>query len=241
MFKMLKLIGLTTSEESIARFLLNDFKTLMNKDFDDIVLKIENIPSRAFPMTCPKRLNAGQREDFIIFLCYKPNYWCQMIYQLSHELGHFFMNCYPERKYLKWISECLCELFSVVFLNRSISFFKSFSPYYVESVESYINDYLEIVKRHSTLTCKDLISKIKVDLENNPIEDGVNGRPRNSYISAKLYEKVGHNGNGISAVCLFDKLDESKTSNEFFELWIQKCRSADEIKFVSTIKQVLGL
>lgn len=186
-------------------------------------------------------MNIGQVDDYIIYLCHKPEHWCQMIYQLSHELGHFFMDCCPERQNLKWIDECLCELFSLIFLRRSTLYFETFLPPYVESVNSYISDYIQRAKSYSILSCSDLITQKIGELENDPTEDGVKGRPRNSYIATKLYGILGCDGKGLSAVCLFPALTEATTSNRFFELWLQNCRVDDERYFVNVVKEQVGI
>ncbi len=236
----LNLVGLTEREKVIVNYLLDDYIDLMKADLSNIELTIQNIPLRPYPQTCPKRLNAGQREDYIIYLCHKPDYWCQMIYQLAHELGHFFTDCYPEKENLRWISECLCELFSIIFLNRSISFFHAFAPSYVSSVKEYIDSHLKEKLSYSTLSCAELVSQKLTELETDPTEDSVSGRPRNCFIAAKFFEALGFNGKGVSAVCLFKEFDCVTSSKEFFEHWLNKCRSEEENYFVEVIKRVVG-
>lgn len=240
MFKV-NLHGLTKWEEYITQNLLDDFIDLMGKDLSGIELTIQNIPANSYPMTAPKRLNPGQKEDFIIYLNHKPEYWCQMIYQLAHELGHFFMDCYPKKDNLRWIDECLCELFSIIFLSRSISFFETFSPTYVQSVRNYISDYLQSAKSYTNVSCQELINQKMNELENDPTEDGVGGRPRNNYIAAMLYDALGSKGKGLSAVCLFPKLNSAPSCKEFFDLWIQHCRPNEERSFVITIMEHFGM
>lgn len=240
MFKV-NLRGLTKQEEYIAQYLLDDFIDLMGKDLSRIELTIQNIPTRPFPITSPKRLNPGQKEDFIIYLCHKPDYWCQMIYQLAHELGHFFMDCYPKQKNLRWIDECLCELFSLIFLTRSIKFFEHFSPTYVEPAKNHIAEVLQTSLSYSDLSCQELATQKMSELENDSTEDGIKGRPRNSYIAAKLYETLGCDSKGISAVCLFSELYGVQSSKEFLDLWQEKCRTNDEKGFVISIRQILGV
>lgn len=234
-------VGRTENEKLIIQWLFDEYVSIMKKDLGDTELTICNEPLRPYPLTAPKRLNVGQREDCIIYLCHKPEYWCQMIYQTAHELGHFFMDCYPEDKKFKWISECLCELFSIIFLARSISFFQMFSPIYVNGVTEYIKDYMRDAQSYSTLSCSELIASKVAELENDPTEDSIKGRPRNTYIATKLFEQLGCDGKGLSAVCLFKDLTVVKSNKEFFDLWLQKCRNEDEIEFVSTLRNELGL
>lgn len=235
------IIGLTQNEKAIIKFLLDDYIALMQKDLSGIELTIYNDQTKHFPMTCPKRMNVGQREDYIIYLCHKPDYWCQMVYQLAHELGHFFMKCYPEKQNLKWIDECMCEFLSLIFLSRSVKYYECIAPTYVEPAKNYIREVLQKTQDYSDLACSDLIAGKISELESDPTEDGTKGRPRNCYIAAKLYEMLGYSGKGISAFCLFYELFEVRTSEEFFDLWLKKCRTADEMEFVSVIRQVIGI
>lgn len=236
----LKLQGFTNYEISIIHNTVNDYIKLM-KAAADVKIKICNIPARSCPITCPKRMNVLQQEDYVIYLCHQPDYWCQMIYQLAHELGHFFMKCYPEKNNLKWISECLCEMCSIVFLHRSIEFFKIFSLEYVTAVQNYINDHLQKSLSYSALTCSELVANAIETLERDPTEDGIVGRPRNCYIAAKLFEAVGNDVSGMSAICLFEDLPQADAVKNFFNMWLEKCRSDDEKCFVQTIRGTLGI
>lgn len=237
----LNLRNLSKWEEYIVNYLIDDYIDLAGKDLSGIELTIHNVQSMNCPITCPRRLNLGQREDFVIYLNNEPEHWCQMIYQLAHELGHLFMDCYPERKSLRWIDECLCELFSIIFLTRSTSFFQTFSPRYMDSVKSYISDHLNKALSYSSLPCSDFVAHKIIELESDPTEEGVNGRPRNCFIAANLFKVVGYDGEGISAVCIFKKLGEAESSKEFFDIWQSKCRTDSETYFVKTIRETLGL
>lgn len=236
----LKLQGFTNCEVSIIHNMVNDYIKLM-KAAADVKIKICNIPARSCPITCPKRMNVSQQEDYVIYLCHQPNYWCQMIYQLSHELGHYFMRCYLEKKNLKWISECLCEMCSIVFLHRSIEFFKIFSLEYVTAVQNYINDHLQKSLSYSVLTCSELVASAIEALGSDPTENSTVGRPRNCYIAAKLFNAVGYDAMGMSAICLFEYLSQAETAQKFFDMWLEKCRSDDEKCFVQTIRGTLGI
>lgn len=237
----LNLWGFTNYEISIVYNIVYDYIKLMKMDAGVVKLKICNIPERSYPITCPKRMNVLQQEDYVIYLCHQANYWCQMIYQLAHELGHFFMRCYPEKHNLKWLSECLCEMSSIVFLHRSIAFFKYFSPSYVNSVQGYINEHLQKSLAYATLACSELVANTIEALESDPTEDGTAERPRNCYIAAKLFEVVGNDARGMSAICLFEDLAQVDTAKGFFNMWVEKCRSNDEIYFVKTIREALGV
>lgn len=240
MFK-LNLRGLTRWEEYIANHLIDDFIDLMGKDLSEIELTIQNIPSNTYPLTAPKRLNPKQREDYIIYLCHQPDYWCQMMYQLAHELGHFFMDCYPQRENLRWIDECLCELFSLIFLARSVKFFERIASQYVTPAKDYLKEILQTAQSYSAIPCRDFVAQNQTALESDPTEEGIQGRPRNCYIAAKLFEDLGYDGKGLSAVCLFSELAEAQSSKQFFDLWLQHCRTDDEKLFVTALNEELGI
>jgi uncharacterized membrane protein YjjP (DUF1212 family) len=49
----------------------------------------------------------------------EPGYWCQFIYQFSHELTHFVIRSYKKDKdkYVKWFEETVCEAMSLFVLR----------------------------------------------------------------------------------------------------------------------------
>lgn len=112
-----------SNDLNVALFLIKEFPSFFGNCRDSVSdLRIIPDHTKPFLMTCPKRINPFQIEDYVIYLNYKPTCWCQLIYQLAHELGHFYMDCYPEKQEYKWLSEVLCEVFSNVFLENPLIF-----------------------------------------------------------------------------------------------------------------------
>ena len=70
-------------------------------------------------MFVPKTLNPLLEYEYIMLSVENYSYWCQVIYQLSHELTHCFIYCHnkSENKKSKWIEETICEAISLYFLK----------------------------------------------------------------------------------------------------------------------------
>lgn len=200
----------------------------------------------AGPETKPIKFHPELRmdEDFIVYLSAKDGFWCQIIYQLSHELSHVAMECYPRKKELKWISECLCESASIYVLRRSIDFFQNqnYDGYkkYTLCVEEYINDHLE---KSQTLSKKEVKKYINANFEylrNDPIEENEIGRPRNNIIGKHWAEIIERNQNGWSAISLFSEIKyENMDEVRFFDDWYNKCRNNNEKMFVREIIETI--
>ena len=122
-----------------------------------------------------------------------------------------------------------------------MTFFKYFEPSYVNSAQGYINDHLQKSLSYSALTCSKLVANAIEALESDPTENGTVGRPRNCYIAAKLFNAVGYDAMGMSAICLFEDLSRAETVKEFFDMRLEKCRSDDEMYFVQTIRETVGI
>lgn len=103
---------------------------------------IEYHPS--LPMCC----NTGILRT--IFLNTKEDYWCQWIYQFSHEYCHHLINgnMLGEMKGLVWFEESICELASLYHLycchqrwNTSSNLLKTL---YAPNIQDYLNDLLSM-------------------------------------------------------------------------------------------------
>ena len=103
--------------EFILTFLLSEFERVFGQSVmsnEDCI--VYNDPSAACPMliinTTPVRIRLAQ-----------PNYsfWCQTIYQLSHEMCHYAFRQRKENKdfTLSWFEELVCEAVSLYFLKYS--------------------------------------------------------------------------------------------------------------------------
>ena len=61
-----------------------------------------------------------KEQQLIILSIEDTSYWCQVIYQLSHELCHMYIqkNSLETEEYLVWFEETLCEAFSYLVLEE---------------------------------------------------------------------------------------------------------------------------
>ncbi len=195
----------------------------------------------------PEMLRLIKESRFMIMDITQPNFGAYYEAGYAQGLGkEVIITCSKEIWDKKdfsceWISECLCEMCSIVFLYRSMTFFKYFEPSYVNSAQGYINDHLQKSLSYSALTCSKLVANAIEALESDPTENGTVGRPRNCYIAAKLFNAVGYDAMGMSAICLFEDLSRAETVKEFFDMWLEKCRSDDEMYFVQTIRETVGI
>lgn len=71
------------------------------------------------PRFCLKEDNPGYETDIINITPDLYTYWCQVIYQLAHELTHCFIYCNNKSKEQRasWIEESICELMAFYFLG----------------------------------------------------------------------------------------------------------------------------
>lgn len=76
-------------------------------------------PVRVYPWNGAHALTVDDRRPYEVFLAARERYWCQYVYQFSHELCHVmtrFDLCKGHRH--KWFEESLCELASLFVLHR---------------------------------------------------------------------------------------------------------------------------
>ncbi|NME63978.1 hypothetical protein HF846_05090 [Clostridium cadaveris] len=101
----------------IKAFISREFHhILQNEKFEECI--IFNDPNRQCPMFCNKIEN--NMECNLIFLSAKSyNYWCQVIYQLSHEMTHYFIYIINNniQSKISWVEESICEMMSLYFLQ----------------------------------------------------------------------------------------------------------------------------
>jgi hypothetical protein len=102
----------------------NNFKQLSNyiilafSEFFEVNITsndfcIHNAPESPYPMLIT------DREPLIIRTCVEADFWCQFIYQFSHELTHFVIRNLKRNKnmYVKWFEETICESISLFILR----------------------------------------------------------------------------------------------------------------------------
>jgi hypothetical protein len=76
---------------------------------------IYNDPNVPYPMLITNK------ESLIIRTYVETGFWCQFIYQFSHELTHFVIRTFKNDKniYVKWFEETICESISLFILKIS--------------------------------------------------------------------------------------------------------------------------
>lgn len=135
------------SIQIIKDIIVTHFETL-DLDFDFKEKEIINTNYNS-PKFCPITLNPTFDIDKIFLSVNSYSYWCQVVYQLSHELTHCFVYCHnnSEKNKASWIEETICEAISLYFLNY---FYENWdkielsinSPNYKASIWEYLNDVL---------------------------------------------------------------------------------------------------
>lgn len=74
------------------------------------------------------------------------SYWCQVIFQLSHELTHYFIYCHckEDGHEADWIEETICEAMSLYLLSWYRDNWKKLSLYkYNTTYDKSVGEYLE--------------------------------------------------------------------------------------------------
>lgn len=105
------------SIEAIKDFICDHFEDL-RVDYDDEYRLICKAPLGA-PMFSTKSENSGIPCDMIFLTSTEYTYWCQVIYQFSHEITHCFIyahNKFEEQKAM-WLEESICEAMAYYFLK----------------------------------------------------------------------------------------------------------------------------
>lgn len=117
----------------------------------------------AYPLFCSKDKNKFLKSDFIFLAIDDYSYYCQVVYQLSHELTHCFIhsNNSKENNKALWIEETICEAMSLYFLKYFYKNWKLCGLYkinndYNMSFYSYLNNILNKSGNNKLNTCNNL-------------------------------------------------------------------------------------
>ena len=132
----------------IKKFII-DYYENMGVNFDNeirYILKTQ-FPS---PKFVPKSQNEGIKNELILLSIEKYSSWCQVIYQLSHEVTHCFIYCNNKDEAFKasWIEETICEAMSLYFLKLFYKFWRDcdlskLNNNYSDSIKKYLDDVLQ--------------------------------------------------------------------------------------------------
>lgn len=121
------------------------------------------------PRFCPAEINNLEFHQVHLTMT-NYSYWCQVIYQLSHELTHYFIYCHckDERRKASWIEETVCEAMSLYFLAwyrnnwKTLSLYKFKSGYDI-NVGKYLEEELEKKGTERLTHCRSYEELLKID------------------------------------------------------------------------------
>ena len=153
-----------TRRETEAAIAIFDF---INRCFGSIglelgaaELQVIKRPQLGAPRFCPQSLNPESSCDCIYLSMESFNFWCQLIFQASHEFTHcviHYLNSQENQK-SKWIEETICEAMSLVFLNTFASSWdrvalSKANISYDASVQDYLSNELKERGNHRLGNC----------------------------------------------------------------------------------------
>ena len=113
------------------------------------------------PLFSTKFKNPGMLYDTIFLTSEKYTYWCQVIYQLSHELAHclIYANNKSDEKKALWIEESICEAMAYYFLKYFADNWKNcelgkINPNYIIHIKEYLENVLKCKANRRLTRCK---------------------------------------------------------------------------------------
>lgn len=97
-------------------------------------------------------------------------YWCQVIYQLSHELTHCFIHCHNNNRtyYASWLEETICESISLFFLTYFRDHWNNSELYkynekYSTSILNYLNEIISSRGNNRLSACRGYDELMEID------------------------------------------------------------------------------
>lgn len=202
----------------------------------------KNVPT---PSCISKQVHSPELNcDYRIYLNYSQFCWCQMIYQLSHEVNHMIMQCAPIHREYQWISEVICEMASQIVLGRMSQ--KQRNGYYPGrgdlEFEKYIAEHEARFFNSSTRqqTPHDYLASVESSLKDPEYLDN-DLRIRNCKLAFWLLQRVVFSPRAWQAVTYVKNIDTSDTPSysEFFRRWLIQCHDNITHSFVETIAVTL--
>lgn len=156
------------SIESITDFICDYYETLgVNYDGEyRMICKA----ALAAPMFLTKIENPRLTYDMIFITSEKFTYWCQVIYQLSHELTHclIYANSRLNEKKASWIEESICEVMAYYFLKYFADNWEKcplgkINPHYKKSVREYLANALNSEANRRLTKCRGYDALMEID------------------------------------------------------------------------------
>ncbi len=186
------------------------------------------------PQCCSKTHNKAQKFDYIVYLNSTPDKHGQMLYQLAHEMTHFFMCNSPDDEKYRWIAEVLCA-------SASLFALKNLSPDVKSSIfkgnescfDKYLQNHLIQYDPDKTNTPNKLLLAYSDTLEDQYCER----RFRNNRLAFWIYEEMEHKTQGWSAVPIIVQMSfrDNPSSKGFLERWRSSCITDEQRTFVSKL------
>ena len=117
-FLVVENTALFTSYLEVIKDIIVDYFENLGLFYDYENRQVGCEPQFPSPIFCRADENEGMNYDTIYITC-DCSYWCQVVFQLSHELTHCFIHCTNKdrSKQIDWVEETICEAVSLYFLK----------------------------------------------------------------------------------------------------------------------------
>lgn len=221
--------------EPIYHTMLLGFKTLFIDDFtENEICDVFNAPNASSPMLIT---NYHSNKVAIRLATAGSGYWCQWIYQLSHELCHYFIRQRKDKEIiLKWIEETVCEAVSLYMLDYFVKNWKSCplssqcTDYY-KHIETYLENELRQEFSRTLPTCATR-EKFQ-EFEDRCQED----RAQRIYERNQLYQVLLKNPKDFACILDYTKfISEDNKLLINFEVWKKRYGENNVIEFFINIQ-----
>ncbi len=190
--------------------------------------------------------------EFKIFVNYHPGCWDRLVYQLSHELSHALMRCYPRINEFKWIAEVLCEVASLFVLNKMNAKWRKHanlknitlgttSLCYAQA----FSNYLLLLKKGtpSIASLSDFYKEQAISFATDPNGNVDGRRPRNEAMAWIIFDEIDKSPDGWQAITSLDDSDFGEPHNitEFLKYWYNNCTKSAHKNFVRKFAELIGV
>lgn len=241
-----------THDESIILLCIIDLIISIFKDNFSIA-HLESVP-----VVISSRPNTSQNPSpytqplysphgFVAYVDYESTYYCQLMYQLAHELCHVVTRCFPKHDEYKWISETMSGAASFYLMFKTSKRWKHHPllskklGYYSDAVSEYFDNMVATSK--SNIPIRSFFKNHEDDLKRDPYGDVGHRRPRNDVIALFLYGQIRRYPKGWSSIKHFEKCQcgHSGELSIFFDSWLEACNTPEEQRFVESYKTIIGV
>ena len=183
------------------------------------------------PMCC----KPDNTDIHVIILNNEGKYWCQWIYQFSHEYCHHLINgeLTGETKGLMWLEESICHVSSIACLvdmasycyNSTSPVLNSFSDHFVNYYQRLFNDagleqyasYLSDPSDYKTFTEDQILPLSEYIIENRTTLENNYSNDHYSFIAGRLYPLFHNNKNLWKIIQFFSDMRSWTSIESFFD------------------------